>query len=460
MSKNIFKVALSLYLIFAAFVLTGRVYAAGPQGEIPAFSAEDRVLILAPHPDDEAIGTGGVIQKALGAGAKVKVGLFTNGDNNELAFIVYEKRITFRRGEFLHMGEVRRKETLAAMAFLGLAQDDIVFMGYPDYGTMEILTKYWGKTPPYRSMFPGQTVVPYPEALSPQAPYIGESILKDLEKIIAEFKPTKIFVSHPVDTNRDHRALYVFLRIALWDLEGALPEPRLFPYIVHVVKWPSPRGYHSSLTLDPPPEIRNGEIPWQGLALSDGEIKKKHDAIGFYKSQIACDPPYLFTFARKNELFGDYPDVRLKRQGPGEVTWRDIGIADEIDYPEGDKANNDIAYLGYALQDKNLLIKIRLKRQILEDYGITINLLGYKKETDFARMPKIQLRFSLGGLRIKDKKQTLRVKDAQVSRKGNELIFTIPLSVLGDPKYLLGTVRTHAKELPLDALAWRVLILE
>ena len=461
MPKKVFiRKVLIIYLIFLTPIFIGQIYAAELIGEIPNFEANDRVLILAPHPDDEALGTAGVLQKALQAGAKVKVALFTNGDNNELAFIVYEKRLTFRKSEFLHMGEVRRKETIAAMEFLGLKQDDIVFMGYPDFGTMEILAKYWGETKPYRSMFPGQTAVPYPEALSPKAPYVGESILKDIKKIISEFKPTKIFVSHPLDTNRDHRALYVFLRIALWDLEDVLQKPQVFPYIVHVVKWPLPRGYHPALTLEPPSEISNREIPWQVLTLSDDAIKKKHDAIKFYKSQIKCDPPYLFTFARKNELFGDYPEVRLKRQGNGEVKWWDIGIADEIEYSEGNKTKNEISYLGYALQDNNLLIKLELKSKILEDFGIMINLLGYNKGINFAQMPKIQLNFGLSGLHIKEKKQPLFIKNVQFLSKGNELILKIPLFVLGNPKYLFSCVRTHFKALPLNDSAWRVLILE
>jgi len=64
------------------------------------FTPTDRILILAPHPDDEAIGTAGVIQKALRAGAALKVVLFTNGDHNEWAFIVYEKRLTLRKKDF------------------------------------------------------------------------------------------------------------------------------------------------------------------------------------------------------------------------------------------------------------------------------------------------------------------------------------------------------------------------
>ena len=461
MSKKVFftKVLIIRFILLIP-VFIGQICAAEPAGEIPNFSADDRVLIFAPHPDDETIGTAGVLQKALQAGAKVKVALFTNGDNNELAFIVYEKRLTFRKGEFLHMGEVRRKETIAAMEFLGLKQEDIVFMGYPDFGTMEILMKYWGETKSYRSMFPGQTSVPYPEALSPKVPYVGESILRDMKKVIAEFKPTKIFVSHPVDTNRDHRALYVFLRIALWDLEDTLQKPHVFPYIIHVAKWPLPRGYHPALTLEPPSEIRNGEIPWRVLVLSDDAINKKHDAIEFYKSQIECDPPYLFTFARKNELFGDYPEVRLKHQGNGDVEWYDIGITDEMGYSGVNKTKNEISYLGYALQDNNLLIKLELKNRILEDFEIIINLLGYNKEIDFAKMPKIQLSFGLSGLHIKEKKQPLFIKNIQFLRKRNELILKIPLFVLGSPKYLLSSVRTHFKALPLDDSAWRVLILE
>ena len=137
------------------------------------FTKDDRVLILAPHPDDETIGTCGVIQKALKQNAKVKIVCYTNGDNNELAFIVYEKRLTFKKGEFLHMGEVRRKETMRAMVSLGVNPADIIFLGYPDFGTLEIFTKYWGEVTPYRGMFTKVSHVSYREAMSMGAPYLG-----------------------------------------------------------------------------------------------------------------------------------------------------------------------------------------------------------------------------------------------------------------------------------------------
>jgi LmbE family N-acetylglucosaminyl deacetylase len=85
------------------------------------FTNNDRILILAPHPDDEVMAAGGVIQKALKVRARVKVLFLTNGDHNEPAFIVYEKRLTMRRGEFIHMGQVRRRESLGALNKLGIS---------------------------------------------------------------------------------------------------------------------------------------------------------------------------------------------------------------------------------------------------------------------------------------------------------------------------------------------------
>ena len=81
-------------------VLCIALYAGEPENAI-GFNSEDRVLILSPHPDDEAIGTAGVIQRALKQNAKIRVVCYTNGDSNQLAFIVYEKRLTFKKAEFL-----------------------------------------------------------------------------------------------------------------------------------------------------------------------------------------------------------------------------------------------------------------------------------------------------------------------------------------------------------------------
>ena len=142
-----------IILFFLAFwVVEGLGIAlAGGVGEMEPIKKNDRILILAPHPDDESIGCAGLIQHALKAGAEVRVVYLTNGDHNEFAFIVYEKRLTFRKGEFIHMGLVRHLEAIKAMNLLGLNEDKLVFLGYPDFGTFTIFSKYWQTQKPFRS---------------------------------------------------------------------------------------------------------------------------------------------------------------------------------------------------------------------------------------------------------------------------------------------------------------------
>lgn len=407
--------------------------------EMPQFTGDDRILVLCSHPDDEAIGAAGVIQQAIKAGAAVKVVYYTNGDSNEPAFSVYEKRLTFRKGEFLHMGEVRRQEAIAAMGCLGLNSKDLIFLGYPDVGTMAILTQYWGHTRPYKALFTRVSKVPYPECLSPGAPYLGESILRDLEKIIPGFGPTKIFVSHPADRNNDHRSLYLFLRIALWDLEGEIGQPKIYPYFIHLAGWPDPRGYHPELGLEPPGPVK--DVSWAQLALTQKEVNRKHDAIAYYKSEVEYDPPYLFTFARKYELFGDYPYIKIKRQPQD----------DRIRWVNADSTNA----VSYACEDACLYIKLSLKRKADKDVGMSVFLLGYSRKTDFADMPKLKVSIDAFGIHVKNKKETVSIKDAVVSYGGNSVILKMPLKALGDPDYILSSVR--AAGLSEGQNAWRIL---
>jgi LmbE family N-acetylglucosaminyl deacetylase len=430
---------------------------------IPSFAQDDRVIIFAPHPDDESIGTGGIIQQALAKGAKVKVVCFTNGDNNELAFIVFERRLTFRKNEFLHMGQVRSLETIKAMTSIGLKRDDIIFLGYPDWGTMEILTKYWGDVKPFKTLLTRVNKVSYENALSFNAPYTGESIVNDIKKVILDFKPNKIFVSHPGDANRDHQALYLFLRIVLWDLNSHKlhVNPQVFPYIIHVVGWPKPRGFHPKLELDPPPKLE--DAPWQDYSLTPKEIENKRKVISFYQSQIEYNPPYLFTFDRKRELFGDYPNLILKNEDTPEIKWKEL-ISDnylqdveEYALPAFMVNKSPITAVHYALNGKQLFIKFDLKRKVDRGRGISVFLLGYSRNTDFQLMPKLKITLGLLGTQIKDKKQTIFIKNFKVYYEGKDLIVKVPIASLGNPDYILSRIKARTGALPYHASSWRII---
>jgi len=149
---------------------------------IDSITEEDRVLILAPHPDDEALGTCSIIQNAIAIGSPIRVVYLTNGDHNELAFIAYRKRPWLSSQINRNMGEIRRREAIYAMTYLGLLEDNLVFLGYPDFGTLNIWKKHWGKAPPLHSMLTNVTNIPYKSSPSYGKPHKGEEIVADIEQ--------------------------------------------------------------------------------------------------------------------------------------------------------------------------------------------------------------------------------------------------------------------------------------
>ena len=276
-----------------------------------AFRPDDRILILAPHPDDETIACGGVIQRAVNLGLPVRVVFLTNGDANEWSFVLYRRQPELLRGQVEAMGLVRHDEALAATQVLGLKPEQLTFLGYPDFGTLRIWLTHWGAEPPLRSMLTRVTEVPYANAYRPGAAYRGEEILADLKAVLKDFRPTKVFLSHPADHNPDHLALYTFTRVALWDL-GMAPESVPLP------------GAHPKLARAARPGIgpdadaagparRQG--PWWTLPLTPEEIGRKLTALEAHRTQYEASPGYLSSFVRANELFNAYPEAALRAGG-------------------------------------------------------------------------------------------------------------------------------------------------
>lgn len=459
---------LSLVLLF--FILAAGNWLAGPvvwaQAEgikvIEPITKGDRILILAPHPDDETIGCAGIIQQALSAGAQVQVVYLTNGDHNQIAFIVYEKRLTLRKGEFIHMGQVRRQEAIKAMALLGLDENNLVFLGYPDFGTFTIFSQYWQETKPFKSLLTRISSVPYKENLSFAAPYKGESILKDLEKVLLGYKPNKIFVSHPADTNVDHKALYLFLQVALRDLDKELSRPKIYPYLIHCVGWPLPRRYHPELRLTPPQQFLDAQINWSKFELTQGQVNKKYQAVLCYKSQTESSASYLLSFARSNELFADYADIRLEKQASlKEKAVSFFGFSNmyddsDIDTLVGlDKLIGIKGQASYAVVDNSILIRIEKAEELNRKFSLMLYLFGYSERTPFAGMPKIRIITRHNKFKVFDGRKKIQVEGVSVELNPRELIFKIPLEILGSPEFILTSMKAYRGILPVDAIAFR-----
>lgn len=94
-----------------------------------------RLLVLAPHPDDETLACGGLITQARAAGAEVRIVFATDGDNNPWPQRVAERRWRIDAAARARWGSRRRGEARVALATLGVDPDTAVFLGWPDQAT-------------------------------------------------------------------------------------------------------------------------------------------------------------------------------------------------------------------------------------------------------------------------------------------------------------------------------------
>jgi len=462
MAKKVIFIILSILLAIAY------VYPLSPPSQLPAIGIlepikeTDRILILAPHPDDEAIGCAGVIQEAVSKGAELKVVYLTNGDHNQVTFIVYEKRLTLRTGEFMHMGEVRRQEAIKAMQLLGLDSNNLIFLGYPDFGTFRIFREVWQESKPYMDILTRISKVPYKENFSFGAPYKGESILADLEKILREYKPNKIFVSHPADANVDHKALYLFLQIALRDLKREIPQPKIYAYLVHCIAWPLPRHYHPGLDLNPPIQLLGSQINWLKFDLTPEQLTHKHKAILCYKSQTSSSAFYLLAFARRNELFGDYPEIELKKEEsmPTQVA-SFFGFSDmfnesrQADWDDLGSLAGGRGRVSYGILDENLLMHIDRIQELNKKFSVQLYIFGYSHKMPFAAMPKIRIITRYKRFKVFAARKMIKPEGVSLELNPNELMLKVPLKILGDPDFILTAVRTYAGILHTDTTSFR-----
>jgi LmbE family N-acetylglucosaminyl deacetylase len=259
-----------------------------------------RILILAPHPDDEVLGCGGLIQSALEQGNEVWIAWMTCGDGPWLAAERVNRKLRPRPADYLRLGRQRQEEARTAARILGVPEDHLFFLGYPDQGLAPLWQTYWER--PFRSPHTKATAVPYGN--SPH-PYLGQQVLADLLDLLGTLQPTRIFTAHPNDAHPDHWATTAFLLLAreVWILTQETPFPEVYAYLVHRWEWPRPKGYHADLDLEPPATLAQEGHQWLTLPLSEAQIHGKARALEAHRSQIRSAKAYLHSFVRSNELF-------------------------------------------------------------------------------------------------------------------------------------------------------------
>lgn len=451
----------NLLLFFAAFIFCARIgYCDGPVVKLEPFKNTDRILIFVPHPDDEVIGCAGVIQEALRAGSDIHVLYLTNGDNNQIAFMVYEKRIIFRKSAFIYMGEVRMSEARKAVGSIGLSENNIIFLGYPDFGTFTIFRDHWQAQNPYKSLFTRSAAVPYKDNVSFGATYVGDSILTDLENTLRKYRPNIIFVSHPLDVNGDHRACYLFLEVALADLRNELSWPQVYHFLVHWWDWPLPRHYHPELALYPPKDLEHTQMQWFKYDLSAPDLEKKYKLIFDYKSQTESSAFYLLSFARKNELFSQMPDIDLyppvsAPQKAERETFKGWLLSNFIlsKMPADTEIRNpsepavlvsNNGPVSYGFNGKALLVSVDRKKVTNSKISALVYLFGYNNKIPFSDMPKIRIITQNKIIRVFDGKRELYLSNVSLFFNKENWVLKVPLALLKNPDFILAQVKGSA----------------
>ncbi|HHW15492.1 MAG TPA: PIG-L family deacetylase [Firmicutes bacterium] len=262
----------------------------------------DRLLVVAPHPDDETLGAGGLIQAARQAHVPVQVVVVTNGDGSTPAAAKLTKALFVTAIDRIKLGHVRQAETLAAMAALGVGREAVHFLGYPDKLLSLLWEDHW-KTPYYSPALRSERDV-YQNVHTPRAPFAGASVCEDLSGLLRTFRPTVVVLPSALDLHPDHRATALFAQQALFD--NPTLHPRVYAYLVHRGAWPSAGPY-----LTVPENTWAAHQEWLSFALEPGWEARKAEAIKLYQSQMAVSPTYLLGFAKRNELFAEVKTARL-----------------------------------------------------------------------------------------------------------------------------------------------------
>lgn len=210
-------------------------------------------MILAPHPDDESLATGGLIQQAIRRGAHIRVVFVSDGENNPWPQRFVERRWRIGPRDQARWACRRRQEALAALRCLGLSENNVRFLGLPDQGLTTALL------------------------------HAQEGPIGALTEALTAWPPDLLVAPSPHDGHPDHNALAILVNFALARI-GAGSDLRLIHYVVHSRQQRLP-------------------APYWTLSLSPEQRATKRQAILEHKSQMALSRGRFLSYARSVERF-------------------------------------------------------------------------------------------------------------------------------------------------------------
>jgi LmbE family N-acetylglucosaminyl deacetylase len=274
------------------------------------------LLVFAPHPDDDAIGVGGVIQQALAARKKVRIVFATSGDGYPRAASALLKKPIPELGppDYVILAATRQREATAAGSLLGLDASSLLFLGYPDAAMTAVYANesrspvkspYTGRHSTYGPAYTDYHMLTHGQ---PGA-YARSSALADVVEILRDSTPAQVYVTDPADTHPDHVATFELVAAAATAIDYA---GELLTFVVHSGApecWPWPHGA-TPLSRFEQHVIDGMSYPigahWPPpihVPLTTAECALKLQAVAAHASQCAIDREYLESFVKAEEIF-------------------------------------------------------------------------------------------------------------------------------------------------------------
>ncbi|MGD0495490.1 MAG: PIG-L family deacetylase [Candidatus Bathyarchaeia archaeon] len=188
-----------------------------------------RMIVFAPHPDDETLACGGTMLRKIQEGFDVHVVVMTDGRHS------HDVTLGLAEPSPETIAEIRATEFSEATRVLGVNLSNLLLLGFED-----------GKLREQMSEARERTV-----------------------RILREVRPVEIYVPYRDDANEDHRTTYEIVA-------GSVREADLLPKMYEYSVWNGkiPRPGLKVFVMD-----------------IHGELGRKMEAISKYKSQIStCFP--------------------------------------------------------------------------------------------------------------------------------------------------------------------------
>lgn len=211
------------------------------------------LMVLAPHPDDESLAAGGLIQRALEYGVPVSVVFVSDGENNPWPQRVLEHRVWIGPHQRATWAVRRRAEADAALRTLGAENVRIHRLGWPDGGVTWKLLHDTG------------------------------AMLDRMRGLIEADAPSVLVLPDLVDRHPDHSALHVLMEMVFQRMPRQV-RPDCLGYLLHGRSHP-------------------GTPQRAVFTLKDDELVRKRKAIEAHASQVALARNRLLRSATESEAF-------------------------------------------------------------------------------------------------------------------------------------------------------------